>query len=990
MKTSSKLSRVFVLLLFSMLSLDGMSRENASSQLDSCVDLMNRGDYQMAIVAADRLVKLVPDNPLVYHVKAVSRLRLYDYRQAISDAERTIQCRADFLGAYEVSAMAALELRDWELAERSCAKGLVLNPTNQNLLRMQGRIADARRAENRSNVITACFSALLLAGFGYLIRRRLRSETTWNLISAIGISGVVALLLYSGFYFFSTQIWSMNQRLNLNEVLPQSKIFIYEHDGIEGYVLFGMMILIVAVSFLAAWAQGVFKTVSSSRVVLAVTVLACICYLWTVGFYPPETSVATGLTTSILASVALLTVCSALNVLSKRHSLAALAVLSVILIPVCFISIEAVSIYDYSFVLSPALRLLQGASIKDIYLQYDLLMSMIAAVWIKTGMLLERIEVVGQASMYIFFLSLFVFSKRFFNDSRLAAFLIAVVVLVRIYANMHMPSTLLQVTSLRLDWWLLLLFLVRERGYQHWSIGLSLGALLLFHKNFGLLYLAAYLCLLVTQLVFDVVGRKRVESSGEERLPVIFIRHLRGSALNLGILGLFMMVTMLVFGGIRADSAMMYQRVGLGMIPISQVSFYWLMPIVFSLVTMLIWKNIDRLTPSYVQTGVFLVFLAIASSMYFFGRSHENNIINISSILLLVLFVLFDLISFSYRPAGTRHEKSTSSSSGISINFTRNAGLLLSVLLLFGVSYFYSDKMPEKFAAQWKSLKTGRWRLPIAGYPIDAESVKQIVDDPSKVYVLDYQRDFLYYYQGGYALSGYFNPCGVWILRPDLVTFLNGLLKQGYNIVIPSPTSALDVLQRLDYNVMKSANGTYAVSNRATMQAIEGPADDLLNVSFSQQQGTTRYYRQIALKSDSFTLELLFEPRARQQSNASVFSIISDEYSGMVLEATGRQDGEFVLASGSGETWKMITLLQADTTRANRLVINKRGRNISVALNGSNVFTGADPSDVDFTSVNLTVGAPFGRENVMLGSILGIRLSDKPRSFSYLDGGRNP
>ena len=56
--------------------------------------------------------------------------------------------------------------------------------------------------------------------------------------------------------------------------------------------------------------------------------------------------------------------------------------------------------------------------------------------------------------------------------------------------------------------------------------------------------------------------------------------------------------------------------------------------------------------------------------------------------------------------------------------------------------------------------------------------LKIITKGSDKVYFLDYDRDFLYYYYGGYKPQGYYSPCAGWIFSKDLKQFVQNLIQQ--------------------------------------------------------------------------------------------------------------------------------------------------------------------------------------------------------------------
>jgi len=102
----------------------------------------------------------------------------------------------------------------------------------------------------------------------------------------------------------------------------------------------------------------------------------------------------------------------------------------------------------------------------------------------------------------------------------------------------------------------------------------------------------------------------------------------------------------LIFNGASIDSAYLYQQIGIGFIQISKISFYWYFLVLVSATVAILFLKRNNLSINYFNSSLLLIALSIGNSIYFFGRSHEHNIINISASLIFVLFLFFDLVLY--------------------------------------------------------------------------------------------------------------------------------------------------------------------------------------------------------------------------------------------------------------------------------------------------------------------------------------------------------
>ncbi|MBI3481187.1 MAG: hypothetical protein HY016_12675 [Nitrosomonadales bacterium] len=605
-----------------------------------------------------------------------------------------------------------------------------------------------------------------------------KSGNAWSLLGIAVLATAAAGLLYFGYFQLSPWIWSRNQPFRPEDVTVWQLLWLEDRDGVELYALYALMflnlMLVCALSLgWRKWSGG------SARYFLVIPLALACAFVAAVGFQPPMNTLASHALSDILAKsftvmAVVLPLTALLYYLQQRYAYwVQVAAAALLLIPVCFIATAPIEWYDYSFMLAPALRLLHGAGISEIYLPYDLLLSLIGWAWMKLRLDLNAFQVVGQFSFYFLLLGLFVFSRRWFLDKRLAVFLLVAAVLVRIYAGPGDAVHSFQLTPLRLDLWLILLALVYFKGPHHWSAGLYCGLLLVLHKNFGIIYSAAYVQLVLTLCLLDTLAL-----SGKARASAMLGTLCKKNYHNFALILLSAFAHYLLFRDLNEAGDFSFKSLGISFTKITAQSFYWYAVVVSGLAFALLLRLRARVSANYLATGIFLIYLAIGNSLYFFGRSHENNIINISVILLLLFFLLVDMVGhFLAQDAG---------SAGKSF-VHRNPAMIVALVFIAAITIWYGDNISNKAAAQVRNAARGQFIYPSEVTEPEVLNVIARIqsvtgDNPRVYFVGDY--DFLLSYYGGYAPVGYYNPVYAWISKREFDKSLQGLVDQGYYLVI--------------------------------------------------------------------------------------------------------------------------------------------------------------------------------------------------------------
>ena len=589
-----------------------------------------------------------------------------------------------------------------------------------------------------------------------------------NTLVILLISTFSSLILYKLFFIFSKLIWSFNLKIDINALSPPIRWAVSpgQRDGIEAYVLYALIFVCIVLTILFVWFYDSLRQLHRCRLLIlflfSLILGACFYYL-KIGFYPPVTNRSVGLTFLIPASIIMLILWLLIRVASWKEIVASLLII-LFLIPICFIATSPISLLDYSYIFAPALRLINHFQIIDIYFQYDLLLSLIAALWMKLKIDLNLFQILGQVSFYGLFLVSFFFSKRFFYKKQLAYYLLIALVLLKIYANISDPITFFQVTPLRLDWWLLILILSFSKGIYNKLVGIFLGLLIVFHRTFGLIYTIGYLEVIAVLFLLDFWGSK----ISLKFLNIKIKKHFLFIFPNLIFLMVSYVVSLIIFGKASLEAASIYQKIGIGFMPISPTSFYWYFFVLVSVTTVILIKKKNSLSSNYFNSALFLIALSVGNSIYFFGRSHENNIINISASLIFVLYLFFDLI----------------------LDFQTNLKRLLSILLpslfILLITFFYSAGILNRSQIQLNNIYKHQtiYPIPINDITLKISLVKELTNNNDKIYFIG-NNDFYYYYYGNYVPLGRYSPYNSWIYKDDVINFTKNLLDKGYYVIFP-------------------------------------------------------------------------------------------------------------------------------------------------------------------------------------------------------------
>jgi hypothetical protein len=337
----------------------------------------------------------------------------------------------------------------------------------------------------------------------------------------------------------------------------------------------------------------------------------------------------------------------------------------------------------------------------------------------------------------------------------------------------------IQVTPLRMDLWFPLLVIAYISGPYSIYLGIASGLLVIFTNGFGMMYAFCYLELVGILYIADIIYRFRNEKFSFLNLKELTFKHGGFIYKNILILIASYVIYAMLFQKMLPESTSHYMKLHPSFLPVSAQSFYWYVPAVLSGVICLLFALKAKIKERYFTTGIYLVLFSAGLSVYFFGRSHENNIINIGFALIFAFFVMLDLAIFKINGSKTKENKLSWKEICL--------GLFVPFILLLLVAVSYSDRMNERLIIQNDKIAHRYYgNYPnYTGYDPKTELVriKQVTNNSNKVFFFVDESESLYYYYGGYKVASYYSPLRSWMLKKDFALFLQDVLDKGYFVV---------------------------------------------------------------------------------------------------------------------------------------------------------------------------------------------------------------
>jgi hypothetical protein len=578
---------------------------------------------------------------------------------------------------------------------------------------------------------------------------RLKPFDFSSLSAVLPVFSLLFLVFYSTFVVLYNFIHNFYPPVDASQILQPYREFL-DRDGIETPFMFSAFLVYVVAAYQAIKLGRMFAFRFSQPLALVslVPVLAVLLETRSTMLVPLHNVPAT---ITLICSV-LFVVVIAYLVANSRNAYRRYVSISLWLILALwlFSSLDSPSLSDYGYFIAPALKIVQGEHLGTFYMQYNLL-----GTYLFVAMLGLRFDVLDiQLTMAALFFAWFIFYYRLIcvlvEDPFLRFCFMLALVIVRLVANIGDPTASPQVLPFRLDLWVPLFLVLHRFGVVSPVTMAAFGIAYVLDDIFGLFYLAVYLPFLAAE-VFQIARRGNAASLPLKDLAI-------GSAVVAGCIGLHFYC----FHSFAAPAASLYRNLQIGFMPISTHSVFW---ILLALLPYCLYLFHEEDFQERRTECLFLVGLAAVELVYFYGRSHENNLLNISGLLLLLIFLGIGQLErlFGYKKLA----------GGLA------TGFVVVAAVAFGGQILWKLQLSAKHL--------------IRGPLFEARQVDDIMNHSpdfasfyppgQKIFVVSYS-DAYYNYQHRLPQVGYMVPFNAHVYQAELRGFLVGLFKQGYKVVL--------------------------------------------------------------------------------------------------------------------------------------------------------------------------------------------------------------
>ena len=967
--------------------------------------LMNAYKYDESLDTLELALK-IKENALTYYYIGHIHSNKQEWDDAIFYGEKAVRMDSNIMPAYFDLFLGYISIGRWQDAKaisEKAKKGDKDHVLTSTIDSVDWLVANGERSTNTVIVLVLILAAVFFTSFYFSSKEKvLIGNSELRFSEVLLISASVSSLLYSVFYKCSHWIWAQNQHIPLPDFAVLVRMASFEHDGIESTVLFLMFTAHVIITLIAT--AGILKLRKNKNLYLPVCIVLVLLsgyYFFRTGFYPPEPSIDNQY---LFVPIILSALSIGLFILYKYNSLLPKLVVLALAAFSGLITLAPPSVLDFNFILSPSLRLYHGFKFSEIYFQYDYFLSLLGYAWMKLNLSLDSFPYLFTLSFFLFFIASFLFTDRFFKTKGLSVIFIIALIVARFYLISHNSRVIPQVTPLRLDLWIILLLVANIKSVHHWLLGISIGLLVLFHRNLGLLYLGAYLELIFVLFIIEVVNLIQAKNISAKAFSDLVVQHLKLNAKNMAIIISSIALCFILFKEMFSASAVAYRKLGINFLPISKHSFYWYFPVILGSILVFLLYSRKKLGERYTSTALFILLLAIANSMYFYGRSHENNILNLTGILVLTLFTLFDLLIFQapeevvLSPIATPNKtaQNTQNKNAANKNIVkkievkrsfltvRTAYLFLPVLFLFLMSYYYSERIYHKAEAQYNNLLESTYVYPFMAQLqiMDTAAVRQVTQSSQKVYFLDQQNDLYYYYYGQYTPQGYYSPFCAFVYKKDITTFLQSLLDKDYYIIFNNKelSSYTEYLPALNYNQQIQKNDIIALKKNNVSFLLPNDLNSIYHIVIKDSLAAPGMDHEGLYIKDDLTIEVILKPVSSMAGHGVIMNNLSQFPNEGLKGFTFQQNNApnlyiFGFSNGTPVAPNIVFALDSNAWHYVVFTINKEimkvydnGRLVGATNSGGALFVNSD--------LPLVIGNRINRDAHYSGYIREVNVSN--------------
>ena len=561
----------------------------------------------------------------------------------------------------------------------------------------------------------------------------------FNILKAF-ILLLLSLSFYIAFLFSSSFIQSFQiTPINLEILSPWLKSIVKENDGIELYVMTAIFPLFLLLSYFISTSKRI-KDFSTRKAELFFLYLFLLFFFVTIFESIQWNNVCILIIClSLLLSFLIFKIEVLHFTVWSRFFITILFFIFLIVLGL-FIN-ENPSVMDYSFFLGPNNKLLDGQCLGTFFIQYDLLTSLLLLVMQKMHFIVQEMHYV-MIILFAFWILLYKkLAVTVFKNKTVIIYFILILILIRGLAIQGGPVSLPQTGPMRLDLWVPLLLIILSYGFETFFTALIFSLAYFLDDVFGFLYLGMYILFILTFFALNY-SRKNVIVLIKLSIPIIFV----------------LFIHFIVFKTISSPAGKLYSNFHIGFTPILPNSFFWSIIFVIPICLYLLIQDNKNIRITLFVFGILCIQL-----IYFFGRSHENNLRNISGIFIFILFFAIDRFYSAITEKKSFHFAFAFFLCLVLISYNKT---------LRDLRYTIKNKINTGVFCKYNFEKQ---------FQIDADYLKTL-KTKKILFISDY--DSYLNYRFGYKQIGYYSPFLINLRNDVTVRFLYEKISEGYRLII--------------------------------------------------------------------------------------------------------------------------------------------------------------------------------------------------------------
>ena len=302
------------------------------------------------------------------------------------------------------------------------------------------------------------------------------------------------LVIYALYFWFHPFIHSALPLSNIDILSPWYIWFTQPYDGIELYVMTGIVPIVFFITLLIS--ERVYTQPQLNKIIL--WIIISICILWAFYLFQKNDKIDNNaIIITLLDFLISLVLFGVIKFIKTRYLY---LIIFPLFILVGFFVSYGPSLYNYSFFISPANKLLQGEFPGTFYMQYNLITTILFSFFQTINMSIYEIHLFFIIVFSLWLIGLIHLSRKLFQKKSTLIFFIIAIIIIRVMPYKGCIISLPQVSPLRMELWLPLLIIVLRRGFFSIFTSISFCCYIM-DDVFGFIYLCIYCCFIIAQML---------------------------------------------------------------------------------------------------------------------------------------------------------------------------------------------------------------------------------------------------------------------------------------------------------------------------------------------------------------------------------------------------------------------------------------------------------------------------------------------------------